>query len=383
MSAAAFGVKLDPRARDVSFDGDRLVLVLHDGRRLAVPLAWLPPVEQAAAAERQAFQLQDEGRIVRWPALDHELPVASALAATEEGSFTKLLEQLGEAGKVAALLATLCYVLGFVVVNARLGRLGIYEFALLEGRYLAAGLLYMVVGGVASLGSVVTSWAIWDSAHWRQSIAGRKELAVCLGLGAALSFLLGAAILYPLWRFGFAPADPVWTRLWPWLLVGALAASALAIGVPRLAAHDKGALVPVLGVLLFAVALALFGRALFETVPGHFGGGAPQRALLVLERRQAAVFAKIAAVAPPIRMPEGTKGSSSPAPLFLTTPVQIVDQTSDRYIVRVRTTAGARSLVLGKADVIALVHQEEDHEKTRLRDAGAGNARGPLRRPTP
>lgn len=69
-----------PLARDVEVTEDELRVVLTDGRRLAVPLAWFPRLEAARPGARQRWELLGNGEGIHWPEADEDLSVAGLLA---------------------------------------------------------------------------------------------------------------------------------------------------------------------------------------------------------------------------------------------------------------------------------------------------------------
>jgi hypothetical protein len=73
---------VDPRATEVLITEDELSIVLADGRRLAVPLAWYPRLLHATAQERQHFELLGDGQGIHWPELDEDLSVLGMLRGT-------------------------------------------------------------------------------------------------------------------------------------------------------------------------------------------------------------------------------------------------------------------------------------------------------------
>ncbi len=70
---------LDPRAQSVQFDNDELTVVLVDGRRISVPLAWFPRLLHATPAQRHNWQLLGDGEGIHWPDVDEDLSVAGLL----------------------------------------------------------------------------------------------------------------------------------------------------------------------------------------------------------------------------------------------------------------------------------------------------------------
>ena len=77
MSSSA--VETNPRALEVSVSEDELTVVLADGRKVSVPLAWFPKLLHASKAERVAWELLGDGEGIRWAAIDEDLSVAGIL----------------------------------------------------------------------------------------------------------------------------------------------------------------------------------------------------------------------------------------------------------------------------------------------------------------
>jgi len=76
---STLGVEVQPRAREVQVTEDELIVLLVDGRRLSVPLAWFPALVRATPEQRQRFELLGDGEGVHWPDLDEDLSVAGLL----------------------------------------------------------------------------------------------------------------------------------------------------------------------------------------------------------------------------------------------------------------------------------------------------------------
>ncbi len=77
MSSSAPSV--DPRAKQVTVTEDELSVLLADGRRISVPLAWYPRLLQATPQQRQRFELLGDGYGIHWPDIDEDLSVAGLL----------------------------------------------------------------------------------------------------------------------------------------------------------------------------------------------------------------------------------------------------------------------------------------------------------------
>ncbi len=73
-------VEARPLAREVEVTDTELRVVLADGRRLAVPLAWFPKLDGATSQERQQWELLGDGEGIHWPGPDEDLSVAGLLA---------------------------------------------------------------------------------------------------------------------------------------------------------------------------------------------------------------------------------------------------------------------------------------------------------------
>jgi hypothetical protein len=72
-------VKTDERVASVSFDADRLIVDLMDGRTIAVPLAWYPRLLDATAEQRAHWKIAGAGFGIHWPQIDEDLSVDGLL----------------------------------------------------------------------------------------------------------------------------------------------------------------------------------------------------------------------------------------------------------------------------------------------------------------
>lgn len=73
---------MDPRAKEVAVTDDELSVLLADGRRISVPLAWFPRLLRATPAQRARFELIGEGQGIHWPDIDEDLSVVGLLRGT-------------------------------------------------------------------------------------------------------------------------------------------------------------------------------------------------------------------------------------------------------------------------------------------------------------
>lgn len=70
----------EARAERVEIVGEAIVVRLHDGRVLQVPLVWFPRLLAASDEARADLRLIADGAGVHWPQLDEDLSVAGLLA---------------------------------------------------------------------------------------------------------------------------------------------------------------------------------------------------------------------------------------------------------------------------------------------------------------
>jgi hypothetical protein len=69
----------DERVSNVTFDAERLIVDLFDGRTIAVPLAWYPRLAHASLAERNEWEVAGAGYGIHWPGIDEDLSVEGLL----------------------------------------------------------------------------------------------------------------------------------------------------------------------------------------------------------------------------------------------------------------------------------------------------------------
>ena len=72
-------VTADERVAGVSFDAERLIVDLMDGRTIAVPLAWYPRLLAATAEQRAEWEVAGGGYGIHWPQIDEDLSVEGLL----------------------------------------------------------------------------------------------------------------------------------------------------------------------------------------------------------------------------------------------------------------------------------------------------------------
>ena len=65
--------------RDVTVNGEELIVRLMDGRPLSVPGAWYPRPAEATPAERAEWEIAGGGYGIRWPRIDEDLSTEGLL----------------------------------------------------------------------------------------------------------------------------------------------------------------------------------------------------------------------------------------------------------------------------------------------------------------
>jgi len=69
----------EPRATTVATTDDELIVKLHDGRTIIVPLSWYPRLLNGTPEQRRNFRLIGDGEYIHWPDIDEDLTVAGLL----------------------------------------------------------------------------------------------------------------------------------------------------------------------------------------------------------------------------------------------------------------------------------------------------------------
>lgn len=72
-------IEVDPRAVDVLISSDELTVLLADGRRISVPLAWFPRLLHATEEQLSGWELLGRGEGIRWPEVDEDLSIRGLL----------------------------------------------------------------------------------------------------------------------------------------------------------------------------------------------------------------------------------------------------------------------------------------------------------------
>ena len=68
-----------PIATGVKVTADSLVVDLHDGRVVSVPLKWYPRLAEGTDRERRRWELIGPGLGIHWPQLDEDISIEALL----------------------------------------------------------------------------------------------------------------------------------------------------------------------------------------------------------------------------------------------------------------------------------------------------------------
>ncbi len=66
-------------ATHIWFDESKMIVLLSDGREIAVPIDWFPKLRDATETERNHWRLIGKGQGVHWPDLNEDISVSGLL----------------------------------------------------------------------------------------------------------------------------------------------------------------------------------------------------------------------------------------------------------------------------------------------------------------
>ena len=72
-------------AQDVRVTSRALIVELHDGRTISVPVGWYPRLAHGSLRERQQWELIGPGIGIHWPALDEDISIEGLLQGLPSG----------------------------------------------------------------------------------------------------------------------------------------------------------------------------------------------------------------------------------------------------------------------------------------------------------
>ncbi len=91
---SAYTFPRETRIREVQFDDKYIHIELTDGRALAVPLWWIPTVQNASPAEREKYEISHDRTMIIWD--------PDKCAINDEMRISDYLESPSHTGKVVA-----------------------------------------------------------------------------------------------------------------------------------------------------------------------------------------------------------------------------------------------------------------------------------------
>jgi hypothetical protein len=86
-------LQMEPIIRNATFEDDKFIIELADGRSLSVPLAWYPRLLAATHDERVHWHLLGDGFGIEWPDLDEHISVEGLLAGRRSGESQRSFER--------------------------------------------------------------------------------------------------------------------------------------------------------------------------------------------------------------------------------------------------------------------------------------------------
>jgi hypothetical protein len=261
------------------------------------------PTGQGAnqAAQRPAARPSSRKRRTWPPAIstetDHPRKPASSRAAVVAQPVRYDLEKIG---KGAGALALGLYVLGLLIVNAYLFRLGASDFTLVRPRFVYTGALIVLLTLIALSGPAIGASFVWQRRQRGLPTFSSINMQMIIA-----GLLLSPAILWLCFWLLLATDSPVITRSAIWrqatfLSLSTFIAGLLSVGIsiaivllvlPVMSSHRsfayRYATRLYIGIVIFLVASVYVGYfidAIYPKVPVQFGGGRAVLAQLMFKK---------------------------------------------------------------------------------------------------
>jgi hypothetical protein len=77
---SSLALNTEPLAASARCTDDELIVLLEDGRVIAVPLLWFPRLAAAKREQREALEIMGHGQGIHWPQVDEDISVRGLLA---------------------------------------------------------------------------------------------------------------------------------------------------------------------------------------------------------------------------------------------------------------------------------------------------------------
>ena len=73
---------IEPKLLNIQVSEDEITVILADGRKISVPLAWSWRLSEATPEQRQNYQLIGDGQGIHWPEIDEDISVEGMLSGS-------------------------------------------------------------------------------------------------------------------------------------------------------------------------------------------------------------------------------------------------------------------------------------------------------------
>jgi hypothetical protein len=80
-------------AKSVQVTSRDLIVELHDGRTISVPVEWYPRLAHGSPQERQQWELIGPGIGIHWPVLDEDISIEGLLRGLSSGESAASLKR--------------------------------------------------------------------------------------------------------------------------------------------------------------------------------------------------------------------------------------------------------------------------------------------------
>jgi len=277
---------------------------------------------------------------------------------------SKRIESLREIAGTLGVIGGICYVIGYIAVNIYLSQFGVNYLNLIQARYFATGLLYIVFLGLVFIGPVLSIIAFRQTKSIKtSSTRNLQSVALVIANIALISILIWAIGLLVTEVDRFDPfAHPISARqvtLWialpishlalifpiivMWLVERYLAIRAIKISEDKTPGSTQEyrlifrAIFSGLFVICLLISLYVFAVSVYPNVSPSFGGGAPILVQVLVREESKLSTLDISVI-------DG-----------LTEPLILIDQTSEKLLLH----NGIDQIIeLQTRDIVAIVRND-------------------------
>lgn len=239
--------------------------------------------------------------------------------------------------------------------NELLGGVGSNVLSLFESQYLTAGLVYLFMSGVGGLGWIATAMVAGENRRFN-----RKFLLIYVVLGilvGCIFAMLAYSVIYVAWSYMTR------TKPWPgfdyyfleWIVVNTSAMVLLTTGGIYSYRKQSGFIWLLIGLLLLAWALSIFGANVYIRIPDTYGGGSVHRVQIIVDQKRAELLKHVG-----VNVTETTSMLDKGKQLYLSDFINLVAVGSDSYIfnMELEHSTVSQEVVLKKDQVIGVIYSE-------------------------